>query len=689
MSWRRWFGHGGVVGLSLWLWLWGIQGQAQAADRSAEGIFAQVQVRRLDSLVSLLKQLSQRRILRGVPIRRIERSIGYLDGNVARMLGVQWQRGFTMTIVLAKQPFSAPIDAVQLPEGALFEPLKRLRLAISLPVQTSFFTRFTLRRAFAASRENLRFFEENYGGTVSFWLLGRQGPAWVLVLHGGGLVLCPLPHRSAVFAPQTRRLLWSSVMRPLLDQVSSGTALQGRLWLEDRVQANAQIAFFLHPPTLAAWMKEPLWGIFQKRPTWEILRLQLQRYRALLAALFLGIDRVQFQEIVLPDEATLQAQKAQSPSSTQDLSQLGMLFPQDALFVSLQGQARPPTTLAALLAQFSSEMLKSSHKKTPEPSNRSSSSSSPLEDDPIWWPLLQRVSLEKALYSSLHKALGKVLLRRGLLVGGGWLWQQDTTSYLLRWLTKGRRILWLEPPPKVDAPEKQPDPSASQGLAPHGILLAGRWDAWQRELWKDILHELKDIVEAPLGSGLPMQDAWPLRLWWPDKQPPLALAWDAGRWFLSNSPRLLGTWIAQEQRATTSPQRNAFPSDSLFQEEVWRNAHVSHARIAFLLSCFLSKKQLAQFPMLAYAKAFEIGSRRTDDGQELRYHLLLDKNARPYNETAALLPQKSTLCLHTLPVWRLIWLDALAPLQRSFAWQILRPLAPSLRRAIFRLVEQL
>ncbi len=695
MLWSQWFWRGWLVGLGLWVG--GAQAWAETTTQPTEGIFAQVQVRRLDSLVSLLKQLSRRRLIQGVPIRRIERAISYLDGNVAKMLGVQWQRGFTMTVVLAKQPFDAPIDAVQLPKGALFEPIKRLRLAITLPVQTSFFTRFTLRRAFSASSENLQFFEEQYGGTVSFWLLGRRGPAWVLVLYGGRLVLCPLPHRSAVFAPHSRQRLWSSVMRPLLDQVSSNTAVQGRLWLEDRVQSNAQIAFFLHPPTLSGWMKEPLWKIFQKRRAWEVLRLQLQRYQALLGALFLGMDRVQFQEVVLPDEATHNAQKQRQSSAKQDLAQIWPLFPQDALFVSLQGQARPSTTLAALIAQVSATTEKPNARNPSKPPQTPASS---FDDDPIWWPLLQRKSLEKKLYASLHKALGAVLQRRGLLLGGGWLWQQDTAAFLLRWLTKGRRVLWLESPssstakqaptpqtPAVTAPSSAT--SSPHKLTPHGILLAGQWDPWQRDLWNDILHELKDIIEAPLGAGLPLQDAWPLRLWWPDKQPPLALAWDATRWFLSNSPRLLGTLIAQDQPTPPSKQRNPFPSDSLLQSEDWRNAHISHARLAFLFGCFLSKEQLAQFPMLAYAKAFEIGSRLTHDGQELRYHLLLDTKAQPYDNTAASLPQKSAICLQSLPVWRLLWLDALAPLQRSFAWQILRPIAPSLRRAVFRLIEQL
>ncbi|MCB9639001.1 MAG: hypothetical protein H6727_08885 [Myxococcales bacterium] len=650
----------------LWMgWCAQVPAWAETNTQSAEGVLSLVQLRRLDSLITLLKDLSRRGLIEGVPTQRIDQVVGYLNGNIGKMLGIQWQRGFTMTVMLAKEPFSAPIDALKLPKGLWSAPLKRLRLAIQLPAQTSFWMKFTLRRVFAASKERLHFFEEAFGGTISFWLLGRRGPAWVLVLHNSRLVLCPLPHREVVFQASGRRRLWSDVLRPLLNQLSSHTSLRGRLWLEDRVQSNAQVAFFVHPPTLAAWMKEPLWGRFQKRKAWDILRLQLQRYRALLGALFLDAKQVQFQELVIPDERTLGQQQEQQKAlaKKQSLQGLWPLLSEKTLFVSLQGQARKKTSLPSLLAELAA-------------APKEKASQEPLGEKPLWWPLLQKRAEEKALLASFQKALGEILSQRGLLVGGGWIWQQDVAAQLLQWFAQGRRLLWIEP-----------GQAAKTYTSPKGLLMAGRWSPWQRKLWESLLHKSKGVVEAPLGRGLPMQENWPLRVWWPSGQRPLALAWNEKHWFLSNDLRLLGTLLWPSSHKTKKP--NDFPEGSLLKQEAWQDALISRAQISFLLGCFLSPKQLQEIPMLAYAKSLEIGSRLVSDAQELRYHLFLSPEDAPKQVAPDEHARRKALCPQALPVWRLVWLDALAPLQRSFAWQIIRPLAPSLRRVILQIANQL
>ena len=619
------------------------------AQPPAEGILAMARLHRLDTLVALLKELSRQGIVKGVPIRRIDRAIGWLDGSLASMVGIQWRRGFWAAATVAKEPFPEAMDAFKVPRERWKQPIQRLRLILEAPITPSVFLRFTLRRALSASSKRLRFFEESFSGQTSFWLLPQRGLAWVLILRGASLSLVPLPHRAAIPDASKRSLIWSSVIAPLLREMSSHTALRGRMWLEEHVDAWSQLSFFLHPPTLAAWMKEPLWGSFQKRRAWGVIAHQLAREKALLGSLRLDRDAARFQEIVLPS----------SPSS------LGKPPPQKQPSPQAKATAQeiPKAEEALAFWRLISSTATFVARKIRQPDAKA----------PIWWGFRKRFAQEKALGVFLRKQLQSLIAKRSLFGGGAWLREEEIIAHLLHSFTNTHRVMWIEPRDAKRLIER-----------PAGFVMAGRWQPWQRELWRALLPPTKQLIELPLGVDLPV------RVWWPKGQEPLALAWNQGVWFLSNNLRLLGATLLREQQGQKSgtPYLDTLPQYSLLREESWRDA--THARIllAPFLPCFLSPTQQKQIPLPFQQASLEIAARHSPQRHEIRYQLLFSLTQQNAEHTApsALTPQ---LCPHQQPFWRLLWLDALAPLEAAFAWQILRPLAPSLQRLLLEFLTQL
>tara|TARA_B100000609_G_C17222839_1_gene441817 strand:- start:7929 stop:9887 length:1959 start_codon:yes stop_codon:yes gene_type:complete len=530
------------------------------------------QVKKLDSVLQNIKLIVQDNYEANRRFSGIERTVRLLKGRMGKALGLQWSQGFRVGVFsfgTARQLSWFDTFLGSWPWERWKDATQRLQIAVELPLQSSFFLRFGLRRML--NQTALSYSEDKISGVYTFWFRMRKGAVVVLALHPQRVILHAMWSKKSMYSASSRYTLWRERFASIASKFTDNAYWRARRRLQTLDKSQTQVTLYIWPKAVLSWLANfaPLEERWWRPP-------------------FQGIDGIGLAGHSYGQEVSIQEQ----------------------LWLK-KGATRPPfysslhRSLAKLVASKAQWIADVAFAFTEEKTS------------------VRSVFGTTAFQKQLHKGLRALWKGMGLSLSTQALFHPYAAA-TLRSVFGGSAIVWGG---HGAVKKKKPTPTTRSSLQVKDITEKAGAVGYLSAMQKLMLQRLLSAMPGFTRFGL--YGHQPYYVFWEGKEAKIVIGWRKKYWVATNDLTLFHDILTRIDKEPKQAIQNT-DTQSLMNLRVWgRKWEVFHVKPSTLDCCWMGCKVNNLFwQLIQRLDTVEAAVSQNPKGVALQYRVLWSKTAR-------------------------------------------------------------